>query len=48
MPNSIVVELIRKVAVLQTKVESLVTYQKWQMGLLTAIFIIAFTALVRK
>lgn len=38
MPNGIVIELIKKVAKLEARVENLVSYQKWQMGLLAAIF----------
>lgn len=44
MPNSVVVELIRKVAILETKVAELMRYQKWQMGLLTAILAAVFGA----
>jgi hypothetical protein len=48
MPNSIVVELIRKVAILETKVQELMKYQKWQMGLLTAILAAVFGAWVTR
>lgn len=48
MPNNIVVELIRKVAVLETKVQELMKYQKWQMGLLTAILAAVFGAWVTR
>ena len=48
MPNNIVVELIRKVAILETKVEELMKYQKWQMGLLTAILAAVFGAWVTR
>jgi hypothetical protein len=34
MPNSIVTELIRKVAKLEARIEVLFAYQKWQMTLL--------------
>jgi len=39
MPNGIVIELIRKVAKMEARVENLMSYQKWQMGLLAAIFL---------
>lgn len=39
MPNGIVIELIKKVAKLEARVENLFSYQKWQMGLLAAIFL---------
>ena len=48
MPNSIVIELIKKVAKLEERVESLMSYQKWQMGLLTAILLAVFGAWVTK
>lgn len=48
MPNSIVTELIRKVAKLEARVEVLFTYQKWQMGLLTAIFLAVLGAWVTR
>lgn len=37
MPNSIVTALLARVAVLEAKVESLIAYQRWQMGFLAAI-----------
>lgn len=48
MPNSIVTELIRKVAKLEARVENLFTYQKWQMGLLAAIFVTVLGAWVTR
>lgn len=48
MPNSVVVELIRKVAILETKVQELMKYQRWQVGLLTAILAAVFGAWVTR
>lgn len=39
MPTSIVTDLIRRVIVLETKMKLLLDIQKWQLGLLGAIFI---------
>ncbi len=44
MPNDIVIKLIERLAKLETKVESLMSYQKWQVGLLTAILLMAVKA----
>jgi hypothetical protein len=37
MPNSIMAALINRVSIVETKVESLLSYQRWQMGFLAAI-----------
>jgi len=37
MPSSLVIKLLERVAVLEEKVHSLIGYQKWQLGLLSAI-----------
>lgn len=47
MPSSIVIELIKKVAKLEARVESLFAYQKWQMGLLTAIFLVVLKLVLK-
>jgi hypothetical protein len=47
MPNSIVTHLLERVATLEAKVESLLTYQKWTMALLSAVFMLALGAMVR-
>lgn len=41
MPSDIVVRLIDRISKLEARVENLMSYQKWQMGLLTAILLIA-------
>lgn len=41
MPSSIVIDLIERVAKLEAKVGSLLTYQKWSMALLSAVFLAA-------
>jgi hypothetical protein len=41
MPSDIVVKLIDRISKLEARVENLMSYQKWQMGLLTAILLIA-------
>jgi hypothetical protein len=46
MPSNIVNNLIARIVALETRVESLLTYQKWQMGLLSAIFVMSIGALV--
>lgn len=38
MPSNIVMKLIERVAALEARVEALVTYQKYQIGLLIGIF----------
>lgn len=48
MPSDIVVRLIDRIAKLEAKVESLMAYQKWQVGLLTAILLIAVKKWVGK
>ncbi len=47
MPNNIVTALIERVAKLEAKVESLLSYQRWQMALLSAIFMMALGALIK-
>ncbi len=37
MPTGIVIQLIERVAKLEAKAESLLIYQKWQMGILGAV-----------
>lgn len=44
MPSDIVVKLIDRIAKLEARVESLMSYQKWQVGLLTAILLMAVKA----
>lgn len=48
MPSDIVTKLIAKVAMLEAKVDGLMTYQKWQMGLLAAILLLAVQSWVSK
>jgi len=47
MPNNIVIDLIRKVAKIEGRLESLMNYQKWQMGILAAIFVAVVVSRVR-
>lgn len=47
MPNSIVTHLIERVAKLEERVKSLLLYQKWSMGLLSAVFLLVLGALVK-
>lgn len=47
MPNSIVTHLIERVARLEAQVASLLTYQKWSMGLLSAVFLLILGVLVK-
>ena len=44
MPSDIVIRLIERLSKLETKVESLMAYQRWQIGLLTAILLMAVKA----
>ena len=44
MPSDIVVKLIERISKLEAKVENLMAYQKWQVGLLTAILLMAVKA----
>ena len=44
MPSDIVVKLIERIAKLEARMESLMSYQKWQVGLLTAILLMAVKA----
>jgi hypothetical protein len=46
MPNSIITQLISRIVALEIRAESLITYQKWQMGLLAAIFVMSLGALI--
>ncbi len=46
MPSNIVMRLMEQVASLEAKVESLMTYQKWTMALLSAIFVMSLGAIV--
>lgn len=47
MPSGIVIDLIERVAKLEAKVGNLLTYQKWSMGILSAVFLLALSTLVR-
>lgn len=49
MPNTpeSVKKFFERIAILETQVESLMTFQKWQMGLLAAIFLLAVKNWVR-
>lgn len=44
MPSDIVIKLIDRIAKLEARVENLMSYQRWQVGLLTAILLIAVKA----
>lgn len=44
MPSEIVVKLIERISKLETRVENLMSYQRWQVGLLTAILLMAVKA----
>ncbi len=44
MPSDIVVKLLERISKLEAKVENLMAYQKWQVGLLTAILLMAVKA----
>lgn len=48
MPNNIVMDLIKRVIVLETKMKLLLSLQKWQMGLLTGIFLAVLGAWVTR
>ena len=48
MPSDIVTKLIDRISKLEARVENLMSYQKWQMGLLTAILLIAVKAWVAR
>lgn len=48
MPSDMVVRLIDRIAKLEARVESLMNYQKWQVGLLTAILLMAAKAWIVK
>jgi hypothetical protein len=37
MPNAIVIELMKEVAVLKSQVKDLMSLQKWQMGMLAMV-----------
>jgi len=51
MPTGIVIQLIERVAKVETKVESLLVYQKWQMGILgavlTAVIMLGISIIIR-
>lgn len=47
MPSSIVIDLLERVAKLEAKVGSLLTYQKWSMGILSAVFLMALRVVMR-
>lgn len=47
MPSSIVTHLIERVAKLEERVKSLVTYQKWSMALLSAVFLLLIGVVVK-
>lgn len=44
MPSDIVVKLIERVKALEVQMGILMSYQKWQIGLLTAILLMALKA----
>lgn len=50
MPNKLedVKKFFERIAILETKVENLMAYQKWQLGLLAAILLIAVKQWVGK
>lgn len=50
MPNRYkdVKEFFERIATLEAKVEGLMTYQRWQMGLLAAILVLAVKAWITK
>lgn len=48
MPSDIVLKLIEKVSKLEERVQGLMVYQRWQVGLLTALILMAVKALVFK
>jgi hypothetical protein len=39
--------MLERLAVVETKIESLMTYHKWTLGLLTSIFLIAIRVWLR-
>ncbi len=41
-------EFFQRVAVLETKMQSIMSFQKWQTGLLAALILMAFKALIFK
>lgn len=48
MPTSVVMDLIKRVIILETKMKLLLSLQKWQMGLLGAIFVAVLGAWVTR
>ena len=48
MPSDIVLKLIEKVSKLEARVESLMSYQRWQVGLLAALILMAVKAVLFK
>lgn len=48
MPNDIVLEIIDRLSKLEARVESCMSYQKWQIGLLTALILMAVKTWVSK
>lgn len=47
MPSNIVAQLMRQVSALEARVEALMSYQRWQMGLLAAILLMGIARLVK-
>ena len=47
MPSNIVTHLIERVAKLEAKVESLLTYQKWTMALISAMLMMSLGLLLK-
>lgn len=48
MPSDIVAKLIERIAKLEARVENLMAYQKWQIGLLTGLILMGLKAWVSK
>jgi hypothetical protein len=48
MPNNVVMDLIKRVLVLETKMKLLLDIQKWQLGLLGAILVAVLGAWVTR
>lgn len=48
MPSNIVAQLMKQVSALEARVEALMAYQKWTMGLLAALLLMGIKAFVVK
>lgn len=48
MPSDIVARLIDRISKLEARVENLMTWQQWQMGVLAVILIAAVKVLISK